>query len=101
MQADGYSLDDKRDKITETDIPDILAKWSKRNSSDCKDRGAKAFTVSVEEIREKGFDLSIGKYKEERRIAVKYDPPEEIIENLLGIEQDIVKDLHELKGLLK
>ena len=28
MQADGYSLDDKRDKIDATDIPDIIERWS-------------------------------------------------------------------------
>ena len=27
MQADGYSLDDKRTPITDNDIPDVLEKW--------------------------------------------------------------------------
>lgn len=30
MQADGYSLDDKRQKIAENDIPDIISKWNRR-----------------------------------------------------------------------
>ncbi|GAJ17410.1 unnamed protein product, partial [marine sediment metagenome] len=30
MEADGYSLDDKRDKIDRNDIPDILKSWSVR-----------------------------------------------------------------------
>ena len=27
MQADGYSLDDKREKVKQNDIPDVIAKW--------------------------------------------------------------------------
>lgn len=101
MLADGYSLDDKRDKIAESDLPDILEKWKSRSPDDLKDRGAKAFAVSVSEIRNNGFDLSIGKYKEERRVKIKYDPPESIIKKLIAIEKEITSDLHELEGLIK
>ena len=101
MQADGYSLDDKRDKIAESDIPDLIEKWRERSGADLKDRGSKAFVVPVSEIRDNGFDLSIGKYKEERRTVVKYDPPAEIIKKLIGIENEITNDLHALEGLIK
>jgi len=33
MQADGYSLDDKRTKIEQNDIPDIIEKWNKRDKT--------------------------------------------------------------------
>ena len=33
MEADGFSLDDKRQKVTENDIPDIIAKWKDQNKS--------------------------------------------------------------------
>jgi type I restriction enzyme M protein len=100
MQADGYSLDDKRDKTANTDLPDIIEKWKTRGSTDLENRCAKVFAVPVNEIREKGFDLSISKYKEEQRQHVTYAPPKEIIENLLCIEQEITKELNELRGLL-
>ena len=33
MVADGFSLDDKRQKIAENDIPDIVKQWQQRNNS--------------------------------------------------------------------
>jgi type I restriction enzyme M protein len=30
MEHDGFSLDDKREKVAETDIPDLLECWKKR-----------------------------------------------------------------------
>lgn len=101
MQADGYSLDDKRDKLGESDIPDIIEKWKAQNSANQNDRGAKAFTIPVNEIREKGFDLSIGKYKEEHREQITYAPPKEIIKQLLSIEHEITKELSELRELIE
>ena len=32
MTADGYSLDDKRQKIENDDIPDILNRWNNKKS---------------------------------------------------------------------
>jgi len=34
MEHDGYSLDDKRQRVFENDIPDVLACWKKRKDSD-------------------------------------------------------------------
>ena len=31
MEADGYSLDDKREKVAENDIPDVIARWKTRD----------------------------------------------------------------------
>ena len=47
MQADGYSLDDKRDPVSENDIPDITTKYHeyKDGKGDFSDKKAKAFTV--------------------------------------------------------
>ena len=39
MQADGYSLDDKRQKAKDSDIPDIIAKWhASRKALSAQDR---------------------------------------------------------------
>jgi len=32
MEADGFSLDDKRQKVAENDIPDIFAQWKNKNA---------------------------------------------------------------------
>ena len=106
MQADGYSLDDKRDRIEANDIPDVVAQWKawdhgKEAARDpFKDRKAKAFFVPVEEIIENGFDLSINRYKEIEYEEVEYDPPKVILQQLRDLEDEIRKDLDELERML-
>ena len=100
MQADGYSLDDKRDKIVENDVPDIIEKWRTRIENRSNDRTARAFTVPVEEIRKNDFDLSISKYKEEQRVVVSHKKPSNILDELEMIESQILNDLKELRQLL-
>jgi type I restriction enzyme M protein len=100
MQADGYSLDDKRDKIDQTDIPDIIDCWSKRKPSKDTDRTANAFFVPVQEIRDNKYDLSINRYKEIEHEEVQYDPPRKILGRLRKLEDDIRSDLDELEGML-
>ena len=101
MAADGFSLDDKRDPIEENDIPDLLARWCKRNPKKDNDRSAKAFCVPVEDIRENRYDLSINRYKEIAYEAVKYDPPGKILDQLEALEKEIATDLRELRGMLR
>jgi len=79
MEADGYSLDDKRDKLEKSDLPDILDKWKNREKNKENDRKAKYFFVPVDEIKENGYDLSINRYKEIVYEEIDYDSPHEII----------------------
>jgi len=106
MQADGYSLDDKREKTELNDIPDIVARWKEWDHGQdtvlprFEDRKAKAFYVPVEEIVENGFDLSINSYKEIEYEEVEYDPPKVILQQLRDLEDDIRNDLDELERML-
>jgi type I restriction enzyme M protein len=100
VEADGYSLDDKRDPVTENDLPDALARWQKRNAKKDTDRTAKHFMVPVKDIEDKGFDLSINRYKEAKHEEVKYEPPKKIIAKLRALEAEISKDLSELEAML-
>jgi type I restriction enzyme M protein len=100
VQADGFSLDDKRDRISENDLPDALTCWRRRSAKKDTDRTAKHFMVPVKEIEEKDFDLSINRYKEAKHEAVKYDPPKKIIKKLRALEAAIAKDLNELERML-
>ncbi|MQY77615.1 MAG: N-6 DNA methylase [Bacteroidetes bacterium] len=88
MEADGYSLDDKRDKIDKSDIPDILNSWTEREKVKEDDRKAKHFFVPVNEIKDNGYDLSINRYKEIVYEEIEYDTPDEIINGKNG-EQGI------------
>jgi type I restriction enzyme M protein len=101
MQSDGYSLDDKREKIEANDLPDIVKEWKARSKNKNDDRKEKHFFVPVKEIIDNNYDLSINRYKEIAYEPVKYEKPEKILENVEAIEQDIIKGIKELKGLLK
>ncbi len=45
MQADGYTLDDKRNKIAGSDLPDIVQRYKTRNEKTHTDRQQKFFFV--------------------------------------------------------
>ncbi|HUQ69239.1 MAG TPA: class I SAM-dependent DNA methyltransferase, partial [Planctomycetaceae bacterium] len=101
MQADGYSLDDKRIETPDrSDLPDIVARWQSRDSHRDTDRQAKAFCVPVTEIRANKHDLSINRYKETAYAETKYDPPHKILDQLETLEKEIVADLKTLRGML-
>ena len=101
MQADGLSLDDKRDPVEECDIPDILEKWANLDPSDENDRTSKAFFVDRDEIVGNDFDLSLNRYKEIVYEPIEYDPPLVIIQQLKELEAKIMSDLEELEQMLK
>ena len=100
MQADGYSLGDKREKVEANDIPDIIKRWWGRAPATDTDRTTKAFFVPVEEIRENNYDLSINRYKEIEYEEVEYDPPKVILGRLRALEDEIRHDLDTLEGML-
>jgi type I restriction enzyme M protein len=101
MQADGYTLDDKRNKIEGSDLPDIVTQFKSRNDKEGNDRQAKYFFVSKVEIIANDYDLSISKYKEEVYEEVVYEIPKMIIEKLEDIEVNIQIGLMEIKELMK
>ena len=98
MEADGFSLDDKRQKVPENDIPDIIAAWKARDSKKNPPKSAKWFWGNVTEIRENRYDLSISRYKEIEYEAVAYDAPAVILSNIEKIEKEIQADLDDLRG---
>lgn len=100
MQADGYSLDDKRDGITTNDIPDLLARWAERDPNRDNDLTGKAFFVSVDAVRANKYDLSINRYKEVVHEAIIHEPPKVILARLRGLEAEIAQDLDELEIML-
>lgn len=100
VDADGFSLDDKRDTVDADDLPDALARWKKRSAKKDTDRTAKHFMVPVKEIEDKDFDLSINRYKEAKHEEVQYEPPKVIIAKLRALEAEIAKDLDELEAML-
>jgi type I restriction enzyme M protein len=96
MQSDGFSLDDKRDRIKNNDIPDIVEKWNKRANLKSPDKGDKWFWVEKSKIVENGYDLSLGKYKPVNMQTQIHEKPSIILERLLIIETEIQSALKEL-----
>ena len=103
VQHDGYSLDDKRDKVDDNDRPAVLeawAKWKAGDAAELSDRKAKAFTVPAQEIRDNKYDLSINRYKEIEYEEVVYEPPKVILQKLRTLEDEIRSGLDALEGML-
>jgi type I restriction enzyme M protein len=92
LTADGFSLDDKRTPIEENDIPDVLAKWPKR------EEGPNSYRVPMGKIRENDFSLAAGRYKPTTVEIVKHDPPAKILNEVLSIEQEIGEKIKKLKA---
>ena len=100
VQADGYSLDDKRQPVKDNDLPTALAAWKGRDPKQLKDRTQKAFFVPADEIRENKFDLSINRYKEEVYEEEAFDHPGEILGRMKSLEAQIAADIEELEAML-
>lgn len=100
MQADGFSLDDKRQPVEENDISNIIKSWQKRNPKKDKDRNSKTFFIPKDEIKDNGYDLSINRYKEVAYEEIEYEHPLVILGKLRELEDEINQDLDELGQLL-
>lgn len=105
VEADGFSLDDKRQTVKENDLPDAIEQWKKwddgKGKKHFKDRSKKAFFVTADEIRDEKYDLSISRYKEIAYEEPEYDEPGTILARLHQIERNIRDDLKQLEGMLK
>jgi type I restriction enzyme M protein len=123
MQADGYSLDDKRSKQEGYgDLQEIVARYHGRDAEKDTDRTAQWFCVARADIEAEGYDLSLSRYKEDVFEEVVYEAPGMIVERLLmgelgeeffnreirekrervleGVESGIVRELLGLRGMV-
>jgi len=101
VQADGFSLDDKREPTPDkNDLPDLLNSWKNRDPKKDIDRTDKIFFVHADEIRENKYDLSINRYKEIVYEEEVYDPPKEILARMKELEKEILVEMEELEGML-
>jgi type I restriction enzyme M protein len=112
LQADGYSLDDKRTPKQENDLPDAIAQWKKyralvdANAAAAEiektfgDKTQKAFVVEAKAIADNKYDLSINRYKEVVYQEEQYEAPKVILQKLKALENDILQDLDELERML-
>lgn len=119
LQADGYSLDDKRTPLLDEDklglgvetlsdeeraknnLPDALARWHQRNGTEQeRSRTEQSFCVPKADIAANDYDLSINRYKEIVYDEIEHPQPSEILDELASLEEDIQKGIDDLKAML-
>ena len=120
VQADGWSLDDKRQPLLDADklgvtpataltadehaknnLPDVLERWTNRAGTEVFNaRTAQSFCVPASEIAAAGYDLGLNRYKEVVHEQVVHVPPKQLIAELKKLEAEIQAELSELEGLL-
>lgn len=122
MNADGYSLDDKRQPlgeefdtfedlesmveqhkakpVTYTDIPDVITRWRNKEAETKRARTDESFFVPVDEIKQNNYDLSINHYKEIVHEQKQYGEPEVIIDTIKTLDKERSEALEQLEQLL-
>ena len=100
MQADGYSLDDKRSPIEANDIPDIVKRFQYLKAEAKRARTDKSFLVPASEIRSNKYDLSINRYKEVVYEEKTYEAPAVIISQIEALDKERAALLKQLKSML-
>jgi len=105
MESDGYTLDDKRNKLKLPDgnddygdLQDIVKHFKSRDSQVENDRKGRYFFVPKSEIVEADYDLSFSKHKVDVFETITYDEPKVILEKLNSIEDNLVKELKSLES---
>ncbi|GAA4407026.1 class I SAM-dependent DNA methyltransferase [Nibrella viscosa] len=127
MRADGYSLDDKRQKTgadfekfaeldtlieqlktgevtsesLKNDIPDIVYRWRHLDAEADRVRTDQSFLVPVDDIRANAYDLSINRYKEVVYAQKQYDTPDVILKRIKALDAQRQADLLALEEMLQ
>jgi type I restriction enzyme M protein len=120
VDADGWSLDDKRqplladeklgtrlattlsdDEHQKNNLPDIAIRWVARNTTELeRPRTSQSFCVPKAQIAANGYDLSINRYKENTSVVVDHASPQELIRDLQLLESEISSGLQKLEELV-
>ena len=100
MEADGFTLDDKRSPIKDNDIEDIVNRFHSLDKEANRTRLEKSFFVDKKDIIANDYDLSINKYLETEYEKIEYDSPSIIMNRIDSLDGEIEELKKELKSLL-
>ena len=121
MQADGWSLDDKRQPLLSEDalgptpdvalsgfdraknnLPDILMRWSERDDAERdRARSAQSFVVKRAELAIAGnYDLSLNRYKDVPQQHGEHATPQTLVADLMAIDEEIRVGLVKLAEMI-
>ncbi|PKN62523.1 MAG: DNA methyltransferase [Deltaproteobacteria bacterium HGW-Deltaproteobacteria-15] len=93
MTNDGFELKQTRKPIDGNQLPEFLAKWKKRAVGD------NSWTLPVEEIIERGYDLSAK--NPNRKDDYEHRPALELVQSIKAKEERIMDLLVELEAILE
>ena len=117
LKSDGWSLDDKREPLLDinklgvspsatmtsqdllkNNLPDILSRWSNRNSTEKKrTRKDQSFMVPIKEIQEADYSFNIEKYKKFEIKKETFEDPLNLMNEIKKKETEIKKEISELE----
>lgn len=100
LENDGLSLDDKRQRIPGSQLPEVVAQWRARDPQQASDRKANHFFVPADELRNKSYDLSFNRYSEVEHDETVYEEPKVVLQKLKTLEDKIQQGITELEGIL-
>lgn len=89
------------EQLEKNNLPDLVARFRKRNSSEReRKRTEQSFTVSIEDIRDTGYELSMNRYKEIVFEDEETRDPQEILDNIAALDGEIAEALAKVRDLL-
>jgi type I restriction enzyme M protein len=120
VQADGWSLDDKRQPLLspeklgptpeatleeseeeKNNLPDALMRFEERDGAERdRPRTAQSFCVPKADIAAAGYDLSLNRYREVEHEEVEHESPAAIIADLRRLEAEIAEGMKRLEEMV-
>ena len=89
------------EQLEKNNLPDLVARFRKRNSSEReRKRTEQSFTVSIEDIRDTGYELSMNRYKEIVFEDEETRDPQEILDDITALDGEIAEALAKVRDLL-
>ena len=107
---DGFKLDANHDQpIDDDDLPGLVAAYRDRAEREAEWRNRdpeadwteKWWFAEMDAVREADFNLSAGRHRPQSRAAVEHRDPLEILEELRGIETEILMEIVALTDVVR
>ena len=98
MKSDGYTLDTNRKKLKENPLPKAISGWKNRFKGNQNNRKLQHFAIPFKKIEKNKFELNLNSYKEFEYEEQEYRMSESILENLIQLEDEILKGLSKIKS---
>lgn len=99
--ADPVSVELTEEQLQKNNLPDLLTRFRNRSSSErARTRTDQSFTVSIDDIRATGYELSMNRYKEIVFEDEETRDPQEILDEIAALDNEISEALAKVRGLI-